>query len=353
MTDSVLRLLSADFIRQTNWQTIWVLALHSLSTKLNPKYLKLMGLFLKWSTNWAFFFWRTRKTASYAGHVWLIKPCHLSVGIHPTSFCTCASEAAWRCKCATEGDRTGRNVNSTHHSVPWDSTDSECDVLSPFQPFFPFVTWLWLELVTCVLSLSIRSARRRMTFMHFLRSLAAVAVKVLILFWRAAFRCRSNRSSPSRSLTCFSSLAKVSCEMSGSSTTDGLSSCFESLCFNCERTKVTNSKLATPKTSGMNWVQISTANWHLGSFDRLEEQEEHKCQAACAARYTAIVLSRHFLLSSHESCNSKRSQALLRYWFGHSSRSFGNGQLISLSNSMFCSRFLVLPRPASPVSFRK
>ena len=38
--------------------------------------------------------------------------------------------------------------------------------------------------------------------------------------------------------------------------------------------------------------------------------------AVCAARYTAMVLPRHFCLSSLESCPSKRSRAPLRYRFG-------------------------------------
>ena len=74
-----------------------------------------------------------------------------------------------------------------------------------------------------------------------------------------------------------------------------------------------------------NWVGISTAE-ALGIVcrDRTSKHAKRKCRnpaivAACAARYTAIVLPWNFCLSPHESCPSKRSQVRLLYRFGPSS----------------------------------
>ena len=64
--------------------------------------------------------------------------------------------------------------------------------------------------------------------------------------------------------------------------------------------------------------------WETGSWDRTSKNAKHKCRtttivAVCAARYTAIVLPRHFCFLRLESCPSKQSQAPLRYWCGPSS----------------------------------
>ena len=73
------------------------------------------------------------------------------------------------------------------------------------------------------------------------------------------------------------------------------------------------------KTSG----KLGQNQYRKGTWDRFEGQDKQKCRitqmaAACVARYTGILLSRHLSLSSLESCLSKRSQAPLRYWFGPS-----------------------------------